>query len=208
MATQTDRLGLNAWADSDTFQIGEHTANVERLDQFPGIFICTSTTRPGWGAPQTGMWIWETDTRLVWEWTGSAFERVTRKGWLNSNSRSSSISSASTTPLVAVQATITVPAGGRPVLVVVEGPGVASTVGITALSIYRDATQVQGWTQGGGPSTGATDQPKPIAFSTLDTPAAGTYAYSLRFAATAGYGGTSTLSAAPGQPLAIHCLEV
>jgi hypothetical protein len=67
------RLSLKRNDGSDPFKRQDFIDNWDKLDLTPGCHICTSTSRPTWGAPETGRSIYETNTRQELVWTGSAF---------------------------------------------------------------------------------------------------------------------------------------
>lgn len=208
MPTITERLGLRRHTTADRFHIEDYAFNWSILDRHPGVHICESNDWPTWAAQQRGMLMANPDTGLLWRWDGTQFLRVAPQGWIGSNERTLDISNTSTAYAVAVQATVTIVAGNRPVLIVVEGPGVASTVGLTGLGIFRGAAPVQEWERPGGVGTG-TDRPRSVHMTTLDLPVPGAATYSLQFRAVPGFGGTSTLKAnGADNPLAIHVIEV
>lgn len=76
MSTNSQHMGLKIPDGSDPFLRTDFTQNYNTLDQYPGNWICTSTTRPSWGAGQAGMCITETDTRRTLMWTGSTFREM------------------------------------------------------------------------------------------------------------------------------------
>lgn len=76
MSGTTPRLGLKTHDQSDPFLRQDFNDNSARLDGYPGEFICTSASRPAWGANQSGMRIYETDTRRDLVWTGTAWREV------------------------------------------------------------------------------------------------------------------------------------
>ncbi|MFE4863273.1 hypothetical protein [Streptomyces sp. NPDC056670] len=76
MSGTTTRLGLKTWDQSDPFLRTDFNDNSARLDAYPGAFLCTSASRPAWGANQAGMRIYETDTRRELAWTGTAWREV------------------------------------------------------------------------------------------------------------------------------------
>ncbi|MGA5598401.1 hypothetical protein ACPCSE_29625 [Streptomyces cellulosae] len=76
MSGTTPRLGLKTYDESDPFLRQDFNDNSARLDAYPGAFICTSTSRPAWGAAQTGMRIYETDTRRELVWTGTGWREL------------------------------------------------------------------------------------------------------------------------------------
>lgn len=195
---------------ADTFQIQDYADNWEALDASPGAFITTSGDHPSWGIGHTGMLMVETDTGLLWRWTGSAFVRVASKGLVSDpdDARTTLISSSSTTYVNGVVTAVAVAPGDRPHLIVVEGPSVKNTNGITELAIARDSTVLQEWRQYGGTGVTAAEQPRPCWGIALDVPTPATYNYRLMFRASLDFGGTSTLGASAEAPLAIHVIEV
>lgn len=76
MSTTSQHMGIKIPDGSDPFLREDFVENYNTLDQYPGNWICTSTTRPSWGAAQTGMCITETDTRRTLIWTGSTFREM------------------------------------------------------------------------------------------------------------------------------------
>lgn len=76
MSTTSQHLGLKINDGSDPFLLADFTNNWGLLDEFPGTWICTSTTRPSWGAGQNGMMIVETDTRRNMLWTGTTWREM------------------------------------------------------------------------------------------------------------------------------------
>lgn len=76
MSGTTPRLGLKTFDQSDPFQRQDFNDNHARLDAYPGPYLCTSNSRPAWGAAQSGMRIYETDTRRELVWTGTAWRDV------------------------------------------------------------------------------------------------------------------------------------
>lgn len=112
MTTLTTRLALIKASTADHFSTADLAANWDKIDQYAGVFRCTSTTRPVWGANQAGLTIYETDTDLEWLWTGSTWRRRGAKGWLAGASRTSNLGVTGTTPFVVAQTSVQVP-GGR-----------------------------------------------------------------------------------------------
>lgn len=67
MATYSQYLGLKLNVSTDPFQLSDFIANWGVLDTSPGIFICTSASRPAWVASQAGRLIFMTDLKqLSW----------------------------------------------------------------------------------------------------------------------------------------------
>jgi hypothetical protein len=76
MSGTTPRLGLKTWDQSDPFARQDFNDNNGKLDAYPGTYICTSGSRPSWGGSQTGLRIYETDTRRELVWTGTAWREL------------------------------------------------------------------------------------------------------------------------------------
>lgn len=76
MSDTTPRMGLKTWDQSDPFLRQDFNDNNARLDSYPGPYICTSQSRPAWGAAQSNMRIYETDTRREVVWTGTSWRDV------------------------------------------------------------------------------------------------------------------------------------
>jgi hypothetical protein len=75
MTSQTPRLNLTKATVLDPFVTQDIKNNWNKIDSYPGEFICTSTTRPNWTAQNIGQSISETDTGLSWKWDGAQFIR-------------------------------------------------------------------------------------------------------------------------------------
>ena len=69
----TSKLGLPQWNQNDPFLRTEFNTVMQTLDAAPGVYSCTSASRPSWGAGQAGRLIYETDTKNSYAWTGSAW---------------------------------------------------------------------------------------------------------------------------------------
>lgn len=76
MSTTTPRIGLTKPDGSDQFSRAILNANSDKLDSQPGLWVCTSTTRPAWTTAQKGQCISETDTRRIMHWDGSAWHDI------------------------------------------------------------------------------------------------------------------------------------
>lgn len=90
MSGSTPRMGLKTFDPTDPFLRADFNDIHSKLDLYPGPFICTSGTRPAWGAAQAGMRIYETDTRREVVWTGTVWREVLLTppvwpGWLRPN---------------------------------------------------------------------------------------------------------------------------
>lgn len=73
MATYSTILGLKLNGESDPFQLSDFIANWNVLDASPGIFICTSTSRPNWNTSQAGRMIFMKDLKQLSFWGGTAW---------------------------------------------------------------------------------------------------------------------------------------
>lgn len=71
MSTTTDKLGLKKPAGTDPFLLTDFNSNTDLIDRAPGVYYCTSSTRPSWSSPQAGRMIVETDTKKMFIWPGS-----------------------------------------------------------------------------------------------------------------------------------------
>lgn len=80
MSTLTPRLQLKRNDGSDPFLRQDFVDNWNKIDAAPGVHICTSTSRPNWGASQAGRRIIETNTRAEYVWTGTAWRSVLDAG--------------------------------------------------------------------------------------------------------------------------------
>src|SRR6185312_8967561 len=74
MATFTTFLGLKVNAGTDAFLLSDFTSNWNTLDANPGVFICTSTTRPSYSSGQAGRIIFMTDLKQLSYWNGSSWQ--------------------------------------------------------------------------------------------------------------------------------------
>jgi len=86
MPEQSPRLDIAKPLPPDEFSTAVIADNWQKVDNHPGIFICTSATRPSWGAPHAGMMIYETDRDLYWSWSGSEWRRTWSKDLLGESS--------------------------------------------------------------------------------------------------------------------------
>ncbi len=146
MPSNSARLGLIKWTTADDFRNADLVANWNKLDAFPGIFICTSITRPSnWALAQEGNTIYEIDTSLYWTWTGSSWARRVPAGFLGQAERLSDLVTTSTNYQLVVTTNITIPQGDRRVMIVIENSGVTNTLGLTEFAIFRGATQIANW---------------------------------------------------------------
>lgn len=209
MPSSTDRLSLIRHTLADNFRIADYADNWNRLDAFPGIHICESGSRPtDWGERQEGMFIFETDTQLLWTWNGDSFVRLLPRGVIGYNALTAPVDTAQTTYQTVISQQVTVRGGNRRHRITVGAPGVASTEDLTQLAIYRDATQLHEWNHIGGSGGGEPlAEPTTLDKTIFDLPTAGTVIYSLQFRAVSGVGGTSTIQAGLTKPIFIAVEE-
>jgi hypothetical protein len=73
VATFSTFLGLKINDDSDPFLLSDFALNWGILDGVPGVFPCTSGSKPSWGAAQAGRTIFMTDFRQFQWWNGSTW---------------------------------------------------------------------------------------------------------------------------------------
>jgi hypothetical protein len=73
VATYSTILGLKLNSESDPFQLSDFIQNWELLDASPGVFICTSTSRPNWSSSQAGRMIFMTDLKQLSYWSGTTW---------------------------------------------------------------------------------------------------------------------------------------
>lgn len=74
MATFSNYLGLKLNQSTDPFLLSDFIANWDILDASPGIYICTSTTRPSWSSGQAGRLIFMTDLKQTSYWNGTSWQ--------------------------------------------------------------------------------------------------------------------------------------
>lgn len=74
MSTRTTKLNLVNNTGSDPFSLDDFSTNWNILDSEPGVYVCTSTTRPTWGPNQAGRTIVETDTFRLLVWNGGNWQ--------------------------------------------------------------------------------------------------------------------------------------
>jgi hypothetical protein len=224
MPTPSTKLGINIFSTADQFSTAAYNNNWQILDGFPGFYICTSTTRPVWGANQYGMRITETDTGLTWMWTGTGWVRNIAAGSALGASgaqarvtRTSNIGTTTTwtppgtgTLTTAVTQTVHPPNGGRLLMIVAEVPEVGNPSGLSYIVIQRDATILNSYPVWTAQQTGSGNSGKagsPGNFVTFDVPGEASAVYTLAFAAATVSGGTTTLVAAPTRPISLTVIE-
>lgn len=210
MPSPSTRLRIAKPSTEDPFSTTEIASNWQIVDDFPGRFVCTSTTRPqNWGANQNGMSIYETDSDLEWEWTGSTWTRHGPVGWLNGTERTSDFSTNQTAAQTVVSTAVTVPAGGRRVRCTVTWPKAEATGGVVRLYVVRDTTTLQAWNVSGKltPASGL-EEGTGGSLVLFDTPSAGSRTYYFKTSVVVGYTGSVYLRAAAGAPISINVEEV
>lgn len=223
MPTPSPRLGLKLPTTADAFSTQDIHDNWDLLDDYPGIFICTSGTRPEWGAAQAGMRIHETNTGLDWRWDGTQFLRTSPMGMLKTTTggwaraqRTTDFSTTSQTYVVAVSlSNVVVPAGNRTLQLVVTFPRAENSAGMSAIAIFRSVTANTGTQEGGwwasgdstNPTAGAQGQGGTFIAWIPGGLAAGTYSWSVQLRASTA-GGTSILRAGTTTPCELSVIEV
>jgi hypothetical protein len=199
LPTPSARLSLLKPAESDPFVTDDIADNWQKIDDHPGARVCLSTSRPVWTNAQAGMLISETDTGLLWRWTGSAWARPYPTGRLRTTSggwayaaRTTLFSTASSSAYVVALtlANVVVPDGLRPIEVEAAWDNAVNANGYFFGLIVRSAAV-------GGPATGATHQVAAGSCGSYvgDEPAglaANTYTWTYQVKAVAG--GTAQLS--------------
>lgn len=73
MATFSSVMGLKLNDQSDPFQLSDFVGNWNILDKSPGVYICTSTSKPSWGTAQAGRMIFMADLKHVSYWSGTGW---------------------------------------------------------------------------------------------------------------------------------------
>jgi len=117
MSTLSPILGLKRPDDTDPFLTSDFVSNYNILDGSPGVFICTSSTRPAWGSAQAGRVVFLTDYKSFQYWDGSAWqnERAATGLYAGGATFNATLSKGSTTTYNII--TLTTP---RPVSLVVS----------------------------------------------------------------------------------------
>lgn len=145
MPSISQRLGLVKPSRTDPFVTSDISNNWQKLDDAPGVHICTSTTRPSWGAAQAGRLIVENNTNLTWRWTGTTFVRTGPSGILrktngdiayNMRDYDLSYTSSTWTRIMGITDVI-VPAGNRPLQINVAAPRVLADAGMAEFAVIR-----------------------------------------------------------------------
>jgi hypothetical protein len=148
LPTPSARLGLLKPSEADPFVTDDIAANWQKLDDYPGVYVCTSSSRPAWTTPQAGMLISETDTGLLWRWSGSAWVRTAPSGRLRTNSgalataaRTTLFSTSSSAVYVVALtlANVVVPDGGRPIRIEATWTSAVNANGFFFGAIVRSA---------------------------------------------------------------------
>lgn len=220
MATSpTPRLGLERPLAGHGFDRTEFYDLYTLLDGFPGIYLCTSGTRPsGWGTQHTGMLIWETDTSLRWRWSGTAFVRDAPKGLLGVSSLTSNQSTGATTPTSVLSKAVTIPAftlSNVDPRIKVEANwyaidnGTLNTLGGAEVSLLRGSTVIARQRLRGRPDTATElEWGEGGTIVAWDTPTAGAQTYHLAINSVPSVGGTTTLRATATNPAQLAISEV
>jgi hypothetical protein len=74
VATFSTYLGLKLNGASDPFLLSDFVGNWTILDGSPGVYVCTSSSRPAWTAAQAGRLIFMTDYKCLSYWDGAAWQ--------------------------------------------------------------------------------------------------------------------------------------
>lgn len=221
MATSpTSRLALLRPLAGHGFSRTEYYDNLGIIDQFPGLFICTSSTRPTWGSAHNGMRIWETDRSLEWRWDGSAFVRVLPLGLLATPSiLTSDDSTAATSPESVLSCAVTVPAtnaGSTTKRIKVTGNwhsiinGTETDLGVAEVSLMRGASVIAKAMVRGRPNTDTDYLDWGVGGTIVgwDDPTAGAQTYHLAINSVPAVGGTTTIEATATTPATLAVEEV
>jgi len=224
MPTPSRYLGLAVPSTVDDFNTADIAQNWEKLDKAPGTHICTSSTRPTWGASQAGRRIYETDTDLEWKWTGTAWTRSAPVGLLKRTNgewaigqRTTDVSVTGTASgLVVAVADVVVPPGRRSLRLDIVYSRAYNTMGYFYGRIHQSAVSNQGtilrqWAitgaiqKGVNPDEGGGGSMYHIIKGGL---AAGVYSFSFQVGNNGTIGGTSTVQSNPGSPTEIIVTEI
>lgn len=73
MSTLSPKMSLKRPDGTDPFLRQDFVDNWNKLDAAPGVYICTSSTRPTWGSAQAGRMIFMTDWKQLQYWDGSSW---------------------------------------------------------------------------------------------------------------------------------------
>lgn len=192
MTTLSQRLRLKRHTIADLFDVADLTDNWNRLDAYPGVYVCDSTSMPTWEPDQAGLLLWQQDKQVMLSWSGTAFAQRYGRGLLDTNIRTTDLVTTSTVFVVAAQASVPALAHGRSLLVVVDAPRVTNTAGIAGCAIYEGSNPLIDWPSGLPASAG--QRAAPYSFI-VPPPAAGTILYSFRVRSDPSYGGTTTVVA-------------
>lgn len=223
MPSLTPRMGLVRPEENDDFSPDWAWDLLTTLDGFPGVHVCTSSTRPSdWGGGQTGQMIWETDRNLLWRWNGTAFVRVHPVGLLASPAEiTADFPTASTDPQDAISLTVNVPAtntGSTTKRIEVQASwyaldnGTANTLGACEVSIRREPGDVSLktllWRGRPNSAVDPLDWGPGGSLVAYDAPSAGSTTYRLCIKSLPGTGGTTTLRATVAAPASLSVKEV
>lgn len=200
-------------ATSDPYVTQDIADNWGKVDDHLTGKICTSTTHPTtWTSAHNGMVIAETDTGLAWRWTGTTFVRTGGTGLLHTSgggvaaaTRTTDFTTSTSSSLVVVLAvtSVVVPAGNRPLLVIVEGSKAENSSGSIVANICRSNVNNQGPFLGQTGLVGDSTSPTPgaqgpgfvIVGWELSGVAAGIYNWSFQIRSSISAGGTSYIRA-------------
>jgi hypothetical protein len=164
------------------------------------------------GSDQAGLTVYAQDKGLFYTWDGETWERRIPCGAITS-AQSGLVSTTSTSFVSAISHSVEIPVG-RSIMVVVSGPSVANSNGLTDLAIFRDNLSLMAWTQPGRSGSVPTyERPRPLHMTVFDippgnTPEQITVSYSLQYRVNADTLGTSTLDSSEEAPLGLTVIEI
>jgi hypothetical protein len=223
VATPTKNLKLMSPTTSSQFSTADIAGNWGKIDAAPGVFICTSTSRPTLVANQAGRKIYETDTDLDWTWTGTLWRRTAPKGLLKTTSggnalaqRTTDFQTTSTTPtLVLAVSNVVVPPGNRTLMISIVWSRAYSSGGYFYARCYRSNVSNSGpllmqWAISGDktPADANAGGGGTYVIYEKDGLNPGVYNFSFQIAVWAGFGGSATVTGTPTYPNEIAVLEV
>lgn len=213
-------MGLLVPDTSDPFVTADIAANWSKLDAYPGVFICTSGTRPTWALAQKGLSISEKDTGLRWQWDGTAFVRQAPTGLLKTSTGAwargqllvdKNVTNQTTPQVVCSINNVVVPDGHRPLRIDVNWQQSSNPNGNFNGYIVRSLSaggtpQLVRWVLPGNSTIGGSGG----SFFVMEPNglAAGTYDYSFQIMVKSSVGGTATISADSASPSEIIVTEL
>jgi hypothetical protein len=149
MSYLSTRLGLTLDTTADAFLTSDVRGDFIILDMYPGLYTDTTagiaSQTAGWGSAQEGQYVSDTDTGLVWYWTGSDLIRPWGIGMLDKASVTSpvTVTSVLSSRTTLITLTTDIPPGGRDIEVKCIMTDVANTTQDTSIFLYQDSTVIQ-----------------------------------------------------------------